>query len=78
MSVLPELLSMLEKMSETQQRELLAQLRPSEKPIGEPGWLFVERTRHIHLPTEDAEDMLRVIEEGCEGIEDDEPPVFSS
>ena len=66
MSVLPELLHAIEKMSEEEQRELLARLHPPKKIVGEPGWLFVERTRHIHLPDEDAEDMLRVIEDGCE------------
>lgn len=66
MSVLSELLQAIEKMSEDEQRNLLARLHPSEKIVGEPGWLFVERTRHIHLPDEDATEMLSVIEEGGE------------
>ena len=78
MNILPELVDLLEAMSEAQQRALLASLNPIAAPIGESGEVFLERTRHIHLPTEDMEEMLRAIEAGCEGIEDDDPPSFSA
>lgn len=78
MNILPELVHLLESLSEDQQRALLVQLSPSMAPIGEPGEAFLAHTRHIHLPTEDMEEMLRAIEAGCERIDDDDPPLFSA
>jgi hypothetical protein len=37
---------------------------------GEPGWLFLERTSHIHIEPGDLKLMEEAIEEWCERIDD--------
>lgn len=74
MPILPELLELLEGMSEREQAALLNYLRQDNQPIGELGELFIAQTQHVHLPTEDMREMLRVIEEDCE-IVDETPPI---
>ncbi|MCE7947138.1 MAG: hypothetical protein DYG88_06890 [Chloroflexi bacterium CFX4] len=76
------MVELLEGISEHEQAIALAILRErillqgvsGKLPIGELGESFVAQTRHIHLPTEDMDEMLRVIEEDCE-IVDDTPPL---
>jgi hypothetical protein len=84
MPILPELVELLEGMSEQEQAIALQILRErtplqgvsGKLLIGELGESFVAQTRHIHLPTEDMDEMLRVIEENCE-IVDDTPPIVT-
>ena len=67
MTLEQEILTEVKKLNSDMQRHLLEIVRglanPSSQSIGEPGWLFVEQTRHIHIPPEDLAEMARVIEE---------------
>lgn len=74
MTLEQEILTEVKKLNTDMQRHLLEIVRgltnTSSQSIGEPGWLFLERTRHIHIPTEDLAEMAQIIEEECERIDD--------
>lgn len=60
------------KLDSGQQQQVLAYIRSLERPRGEPGWQFLERTRDIHINPADLETMRQAIEEHCEKVDWDE------
>ncbi len=65
----------LDQLSGEQQREVWEYIETlQDRPRGEPGYLFLERTKHLHIDPEDLKLMEQAIEEDCERI-DDEPDV---
>jgi hypothetical protein len=65
-----ELLEVVQGLTDDQKQTVLQYARTIKQPVGEPGWLFVERTRHIHIPAEDLEAMQKAIDEAFGQIED--------
>ncbi len=76
-----EILEQLDRLNADQQRQVLEFARGLQRPVGEPGWMFIERTRDIWIDPADLEVMKQVIEEECERIDPDEwddNPIFPS
>lgn len=70
-----QILEQIDDLNEDQQREILdAVLRVKNRPKGEPGRLFLERTKDIRFDPEELMLMEQAIEEACENI-DPEPDV---
>lgn len=65
-----EILDALHKLNVDQQRRVLEFAQGLTRPKGEPGWLFLERTRDIHIEPDDLKAMEQAIEEACEQIHD--------
>jgi len=68
MTLEQEILEVVRRLNTQQQREALEYLRDLEQPKGEPGWLFIERTRDIHIEPDDLKAMADAIEEDCERV----------
>lgn len=68
MTTKEEIIERLDELNEDQQREILdAIFRVQNRPKGEPGWLFLERTKNIRFD----DDMIKAIEAEFENIDDD-------
>jgi hypothetical protein len=75
MTTKEQIIQQLDTLNENQQREILDTItRVKNRPRGEPGWLFLERTKDIHIDPEDLRLMEQAIEEEFENIEE-EPDV---
>lgn len=74
------ILEQLRKLNADQQNRVLEFARNLSQPRGEPGKLFLERIRDIHIDPADLEIMRQVAEEDCEQIDLDEwnKPIFST
>ena len=74
-----ELLEQIRKLDTEQQKQVLDFVRQLNRPQGELGKDFLERTSKIHISKEDLEEMKRVAEEDEERIDWDDwnnPPEF--
>jgi len=62
-----EILAAVQKLDRDMQQHILEIVRglvqPKSVVQGEPGWLFIERTRDIHIEPEDLQLMEQAIEE---------------
>ncbi|MBI1258233.1 MAG: hypothetical protein GC204_12240 [Chloroflexi bacterium] len=75
MTTKEQIIERIDELNEDQQREILETIdRIKNRPKGEPGWLFLERTKAIHIDPEDLKLMEQAIEEEFENI-DPEPDV---
>ena len=74
-----ELFEQIRKLDTEQQQQVLDFVRQLNRPQGELGKDFLERTAAIQFPKEDLEEMARIIEEDEERIAWDDwnnPPEF--
>jgi hypothetical protein len=70
LSLEQQILEQFRNLDSDQQQQVLDFIHHLKRhPPGEPGWLFLERTRDIYIPDEDLEAIKRAIEEDCEGID---------
>lgn len=68
MTTKEEIIERLDELNEDQQREILRTIETlKSRPKGEPGWLFLERTKNIRFD----DDMIKAIEEAFDNIDDD-------
>ncbi len=72
MPILPELLELLEGMSEREQTTALELLRTKAHPQGIRGEVLIAWARQNPIDVDDLAGMERVIEEGCEVIDYDQ------
>jgi hypothetical protein len=61
-----EILAEVRKLDTGRQQQVLDYIRSLERPHGEPGWRFLERTRDVHIDSSDLEAMRQAIVENCE------------
>jgi hypothetical protein len=74
-----ELIEQIRRLNVEQQKRVLNFVREFNRPKGELGKDFLERTSKIHFPKEDLEEIARYIEEDEERIDWDDwnnPPSF--
>ena len=74
MSIEQEIIEVVHRMTEDQQRELLEHARRMARPKGTPGKLAVQYARELNFSPDDLAEMEKAIEEWCERI-DNSPAV---
>ncbi|MBE2270038.1 MAG: hypothetical protein IAE80_17505 [Anaerolinea sp.] len=70
-SYLERIMDVVKQLDAEKQKRVLEFVTEIERSKGEPGWLFLERTAHVHIDPEDLRLMQQAIEEDCEQIDDD-------
>jgi hypothetical protein len=65
-----ELIERVRRLDAEKQRKVLDYVRDLERPKGESGRVFLERTQHVHIDPDDLKLMEQAIEEWCERIDD--------
>lgn len=71
-TIIEDIVDRLRSMDEEKQRRVLEFTAGLSRPVGEPGWLAVERTKSIRLRKEDVDEIARIIEEDFEQVDLDE------
>ncbi|MEO8395998.1 MAG: hypothetical protein ABI700_23585 [Chloroflexota bacterium] len=72
MTTKERIIEVISNLDENRLREILeTALAVKNRPQGEPGWLFLERTKNIHIDPEDLKLMAQAIEEEFETIGDE-------
>lgn len=68
-----QILAYLRRLNADQRQQVLNYVRslPPQRPEGIPGRVFIERTRHIQISSDDLSAMQQAIEEECERIDRD-------
>lgn len=71
MTLEQEILEQISRLTGQQKQRVLDFVRTLNRPSGESGHLFIERTKHVHIDPAELYEITQAIEEGCEQIEDD-------